>query len=92
MSFNKNGRFRHDSLQDKRSLSKILNAITDGIEGGKLRFSDDDNKIEMTPEDLLELKLTASQEDGRQRVNIRISWQEKEKKRRSKKPLKVSSQ
>ncbi|MBT4080249.1 MAG: amphi-Trp domain-containing protein, partial [Gammaproteobacteria bacterium] len=44
MSFNKNGRFRHDSLQDKRSLSKILNAITDGIEGGKLRFSDDDNK------------------------------------------------
>jgi amphi-Trp domain-containing protein len=89
MSFNKGGRFRHDSLQDRRSLRKILDAISDGFESGKLRFSDEEGKIEMIPEELLELKLTASQEGGRQRLNIRISWQEPEKKKRNKTRLTV---
>jgi len=84
-------RFRHDSLQDKKSVSKILDAVTEGIAKGKLVFSDEDDKIIMKPDGLLELKITASQEDNRQRVNIRISWQEESKKKGSKKRLSVSS-
>ena len=83
--------FRHDSLQDTKSISKILEAVTEGIEKGKLVFSDEDDKIVMKPDGLLELKLTASQEDNRQRVNIRISWQEESKKKGNKKRLSVSS-
>ncbi|MCW8963644.1 MAG: amphi-Trp domain-containing protein [Gammaproteobacteria bacterium] len=83
--------FRHDSLQDTKSIRKILEAVTEGIEKGKLVFSDEDDKIVMKPDGLLELKLTASQEDNRQRVNIRISWQEESKKKGSKKRLSVSS-
>lgn len=83
--------FRHDSLQDTKSIGKILQAVTEGIDKGKLVFSDEDDKIVMKPDGLLELKLTASQEDNRQRVNIRISWQEESKKKGSKKRLSVSS-
>ena len=83
--------FRHDSLQDAKSISKILDAITEGIAKGKLVFSDEDDKIIMKPDGLLELKVTASQEDNSQRVNIRISWQEENKKKDKKKRLAVSS-
>ena len=67
--------FRHESLQDQESIQKILEAITRGIASGKVTFSDEDDKMVMQPEGLLQLKLTASQEDNRQRINIRVSWQ-----------------
>jgi len=67
--------FRHQSLQDEKSIQGILQAITSGIARGKITFSDEDEKIVMRPEGLLELKVTANQEDNRNRFNIRISWQ-----------------
>jgi amphi-Trp domain-containing protein len=67
--------FRHESLQDTKSISDILQAITRAIAKGKVVFSDEDDKIIMEPEGLLHLKVTASQEDSRQRINVRISWQ-----------------
>ena len=86
MSYSKK-RFRHDSLQNKRSVGKILNAITQGIADGTLIFSDEENSIEMEPNDLLDLKVTANQEGDHQKVNIRISWQTKSKKKSNKKQL-----
>jgi amphi-Trp domain-containing protein len=67
--------FRHQSLQDERSMQEILKAISSGIARGKITFSDEDEKIVMRPEGLLELKVTATQENNRNRFNIRISWQ-----------------
>lgn len=83
--------FRHDSLQDTKSISKVLDSITEGLAKGKLVFSDEDDKIILNPDGLLELKVTASQEDNRQKVNIRISWQVESKTKNSKKSLTVSS-
>ena len=67
--------FRHHSLQDEKSLQDILKAVSTGIARGKITFSDEDEKIVMRPEGLLELKITALQEENRNRFNIRISWQ-----------------
>ena len=67
--------FRHQSLQDEKSIQDILKAITSGLAKGKITFSDEDEKIVMRPEGLLELKVTATQEENRNRFNIRISWQ-----------------
>jgi amphi-Trp domain-containing protein len=83
--------FRHDSLQDAKSISRILHAITEGFAKGKLVFSDEDDKITMKPDGLLDLKVKASQEDGFQRVNIRISWHVEKKEKNRAKLLKVSS-
>ena len=54
--------FRHHSLQDEKSLQDILKAVSSGIARGKITFSDEDEKIVMRPEGLLELKVTALQE------------------------------
>lgn len=81
--------FRHDSLQDKVTIEQLLKAITKGIGRGKLSFGDEDGEIVMQPQGLLDLKLTASKEDGRNRVTIRITWQDAATKKQTKKSLKV---
>jgi amphi-Trp domain-containing protein len=70
--------FRHESLQDAETIQDILKSITKGINKGTLTFSDQDGEIVMEPEGLLNLKVTASQDESRQRIDIRISWQTEE--------------
>jgi len=66
--------FHHESLEDKKSLSQLLQAVTDGLESGELSFSDDSDEIVMIPKGLLQFKLSAAQEEGRNRINIRVTW------------------
>ena len=61
--------FRHESLQDAESIQELLKAVS----------SDEEGEIRMEPEGLLNLKLTASREEGRHRINLRITWQVDEK-------------
>ena len=84
--------FRHESLQDTKSILEILRSVTKGIAKGKVSFSDEDGEIVLQPEGLLNLKLTVSQEDTLNKLNIRISWHSKEPKRKQRKgALKVSA-
>jgi amphi-Trp domain-containing protein len=83
--------FRHESLQDTASIQEILAAISDGLAKGKVTLSDSDDRIVMHPQGLLHMKVTASQEDDRDRISIRVSWQVEEKQVKNKQPLKVSA-
>lgn len=74
MRQNKNS-FRHESLQDNKSIEDMLKAIAKGISKGKLSFNDGDASTVMHPEGLLHLKVTADDDDNRHRLNIRITWQ-----------------
>ena len=86
----KNG-FLHESLQDTDSIRGILKSIADGINKGKIVFSDEDDKMVMQPEGLLHLKLKAVQEENRRQISIRISWQVEERQSKQKRSLSVSS-
>jgi amphi-Trp domain-containing protein len=82
--------FRHESLQDAKTIQDILRSLSKGIAKGKLSFSDEDGEIVMEPEGLLNLKVTASEDEGRHRVNIRITWQADELVKQTK-PLHVNA-
>ncbi len=77
--------FHHESIQDVESIRDILASITEGIGKSKLVFSDEDDKIEMRPLGLINLRVKASQDELSQRINIRIGWQIEDK------PLKKKS-
>jgi len=78
--------FRHESLQDRKTIRKLLQAITDGLQQGKLSFCDEEGTIQMTPKDLLHLKVTAVKDGGNNRVTLRIHWHDaSEEEMRSKK-------
>ncbi|MEE2730360.1 MAG: amphi-Trp domain-containing protein [Pseudomonadota bacterium] len=81
--------FKHESLQDQKSIQDILKAVTKGIAKGELVFSDDEGEIVLQPEGLLALKVSARQEDGQNRLDIRIRWQSEEREIQ-RKPLAVN--
>ncbi len=81
--------FRHESLQDSKTLQTLLNAITEGLAKGKLKFSDEDDEILFHPEGLMRLKLSASQDNHRQSFNLKVSW-ELDKGKTKNKMLKVN--
>lgn len=71
-----NSRFRHESLQDQETIQGLLKALSKGIAKGEVHFSDDNGEIVMNPEGLLHVKLVASEDDGHNRINLRISWRD----------------
>lgn len=73
--------FRHESLQDTKSVQDILKALAKGIAKGKVSFSDEDGATVMHPQGLLHLKLTADEDDNRHRMNIRITWHSQDEKK-----------
>jgi amphi-Trp domain-containing protein len=80
--------FRHESLQDAKTIAELLKSITKGIGKGKLTFSDEDGEIVLEPEGLLNLKVTAEKEDMRHRLTVRVTWSPQEQPK-TKKPLSV---
>ena len=66
--------FKHESLQDKKSIQNMLKSISKAIAKGELKFSDQDGEIVMEPKGLLNLKITARKQDGEQRLDVRMSW------------------
>lgn len=66
--------FSHDSLQDADSIKAILKAITAGLGKGKVVLSDDSDEIILEPQGLLNLKVSASQDEDRSSLTLRVSW------------------
>lgn len=82
--------FRHESLQDCQSITKLLQAITDGLASGQLKFSDEAGEIKMSPKGLLHLKIKASVEEGRNSLRLSVRWQEDKPSLPARKSLKVN--
>jgi amphi-Trp domain-containing protein len=70
-----NHNFRHESLQDVEGIEAILQALSQGLAKHRLSFADEEGEIHLEPQGLLNLKLSASKEEGRQRLSLRLSWQ-----------------
>ncbi|HEB56088.1 MAG TPA: amphi-Trp domain-containing protein [Gammaproteobacteria bacterium] len=81
--------FRHESLQDAKTIQELLKSVARGFARGELVFSDDEDEIIMQPEGLMNLKVTSNQEENRHRINIRITWQIKEDDKKQNRTLSV---
>lgn len=83
--------FRHDSLQDRKSIQQILKSISKGIAKGELTLADDEGEISLEPDGLLNVKVSARQQDNQNRLSIRISWVSDDKEVQQK-PIKINGE
>ncbi|ABM04059.1 conserved hypothetical protein [Psychromonas ingrahamii 37] len=73
-------KFRHQSLQDCKSIKELLNAIGKGFSKGQLTFSDDGNEWFLLPKGLLDCKVSVSEDEARHRLELKISWDKPDQK------------
>ena len=67
-------RFRHESLQDTKTIQAYLKAILKGLDQRELVFSDDEGSITLKPQGLLNLKVVASEDVDKNQFELRVSW------------------
>ncbi|WP_068118319.1 amphi-Trp domain-containing protein [Tropicimonas marinistellae] len=84
------GKFRHESLQSRKTVKSFLEAVTKGIGKGELTLSDDDGTFTLEPDGLLSLRIRADRTDGNCRLDLRITWAESPEKPKDNPAPKVS--
>lgn len=80
--------FRHESLQSTKQIQETFKAINKGLSKGTLTFTDDNGEIELQPQGLLNVKVTARQDEYTSRLDVRISWRNPDEPS-SNKPLQI---
>ncbi|PRY20948.1 amphi-Trp domain-containing protein [Aliiruegeria haliotis] len=70
------GKFRHESLQSRKTIKALLESITKGLGKGELTLSDEDGAITLEPDGLLTLRIRAERAEGNCRLDLRVTWSE----------------
>lgn len=68
--------FRHDSVQDRHSIVKYLQALTAGIEKGQLELGTAEHMLALEPGGMLELEVLAKRKSGKVKLVIKLNWRE----------------
>lgn len=72
-------KFLHESLQSPEAASDLLEALAKALADGKLVLKDDSNTITLQPANLVTMKVSASQDETANRLDIRLRWHSKER-------------
>ena len=72
--------FKHESLQDLKSIGQYLKALTEGLESGRVELSDDNGQLVLHPLGLLNLELRARRRGNRAMLQLKLTWTEEEAK------------
>ncbi len=83
------GSFRHESIQTRKSIKALLEAVTKGIGKGELSLSDGEDEFIMEPDGLITLRVRAERSNGSNRIDLRLTWNETAEVPRGKGELKV---
>ncbi len=68
--------FRHESVQDTRSIVRYLQAITVGIEKGHIQLGAAEQLLELRPTGMVELEVHAKRKGGRVEFMLELHWRE----------------
>ncbi|WP_158972028.1 amphi-Trp domain-containing protein [Chachezhania sediminis] len=71
------GKFRHQSVQDRKTIKVLLEAVTKGVAKGELTFSDEDGSFTLQPEGLMTIRIRGEKNDGACRFDISVAWSER---------------
>jgi amphi-Trp domain-containing protein len=72
--------FKHESLQDLKSIGQYLRALTEGVEAGRIELADEDGQLVLHPSGLLNLELRASRRGNRAKLQLKLTWTEEKPK------------
>lgn len=68
--------FRFESMQDRRSIEKYLNALMAGFLNGKIILGNQDQRMVLHPDGLIKLEVKAKKKGDRVKLTLISSWKE----------------
>jgi amphi-Trp domain-containing protein len=68
--------FKFESLQDRQSIAKYLQALNEGFLSGKIMLGSREKQILFEPSGLLRMEVKAKRKSSRVKLSIKCSWHE----------------
>lgn len=65
---------KHESYQDSETIQAYLESVLDGLKKGTLKISSGEDELELVPNGLLQLQVSASARKSKQQLSMKISW------------------
>lgn len=65
---------RHTSFEDRESVVRYLQALTEGVQSGVLRIGVADEELVLEPQGLLQLELRVSTRQDHAQIRLQLSW------------------
>ncbi|MFO7993922.1 MAG: amphi-Trp domain-containing protein [Marinobacter sp.] len=72
-------KFSHDSLLDRNATKELLEALGKAVKKGQLEFQESEGEILLSPNNLLEVSVRASDEGDKQEVEVKLKWRTQQK-------------
>ena len=70
------GTFTHESLEDRESIVRYLEALLVGLRQGKVELEQDGEALELCPSGLLSFQVKAKRKGERAKLRLKLQWQE----------------
>ena len=79
--------FQHESVEDKESLVKYLQTLSDGFLKGRIEFKSGQDKIILTPRGLIQIELEVKSRNKKSKLSMKFSWKDQPLPKKEKKLL-----
>jgi amphi-Trp domain-containing protein len=68
--------FKYESLQDRNSIAKYLDALKEGFTGGRIMLGSKEKQIVFEPSGLLRLEVKARRKSDKVKISLKCTWRE----------------
>ncbi len=75
--------FIFESLQDKESIAKFLDALNNGFSKGKLMLGSKKKSLLLEPQGIIKFDVEGKRKNGQIKLKLKFSWKEGKKKKDS---------
>lgn len=72
-------KFSHDSLLDRQSTKELLITLANAVKKGQLEFQESEGDLVLSPKNLIQVSVRASDEGDKQEVEVKLKWRTKAK-------------
>jgi len=73
-SKNSEKNFQHESIEDRDSVIKYLEMLSDGFRKGEIEFCSDRETITLKPSHLVNLEIKVKNQQQKSKLSLKISW------------------
>jgi amphi-Trp domain-containing protein len=86
----KNEEFEHESIQDNQTIGAYLESLVEGFQKGKIVLKAEKQEIELHPNNILHLDLSAKKKGNKSKMTIRLSWRKSDLDEKAKSEISIA--
>lgn len=69
--------FQHESIEDRESIIKYLQTLSDGFRKGRIEFRSGQDSIVLEPNNLIQIEIKVRNSNRKSKLSIKFLWKDR---------------